>query len=166
MRFRVLPLIVAVAAAICGCAKVKQFDATAQSTGGVFAFGTKSVDKLLRVSVTYSPNPVTLGRSGQMDVTVAIVNITKQQQTFGTQTEQPINVVVREVETGRVLSQVTQGASEDPKLTSPLLNPGERFNFQRRLSTKEMRAGRTYQIEAFVVGYDDKLRGQVQFVPQ
>ena len=165
MRLRVLSLILA-AAAVCGCAKVEQTAATAQSTGGFFSIKPKTIDKALRVVVTYSPNPLKLGRSGQMHVTVAVINQTKQQQTFGTQTEQPVNVLVRDVETGRVLSQLAEGRTEDPRLTSPLLNPGEQFAFERRLSTKEMRAGRTYRIEAFVVGYEDKLRGQVQLVPQ
>ena len=164
MRFRHLPLLVAVAA-FSGCAKVNEIDATARSTGGFFNFG-KSTDKALKIVVTYSPNPVRIGKSGSMDVTVAIVNNTKQQQTIGTQTEQRINVQVTEVGSGRVVAQMQEGRSEDPRLTTPLLNPGEQLAFQRRVSTRDLRAGQTYQIDGYVVGYENKLRGVVQFVPE
>lgn len=165
MRFRHLPLLVAFAA-LSGCAKVNEIDATARSTGGFFNFGGKSVDKALKVVVTYSPNPVRIGKSASMEVTVAIVNNTKQQQTLGTQTEQRINVQVTEVGSGRVVAQMQEGRSEDPRLTSPLLNPGEQLAFQRRVSTRDLRAGQTYQIDGYVVGYENKLRGVVQFVPE
>jgi hypothetical protein len=163
MRLRLVSLTLAAAAA-CGCSKLNEFDATMKSTGGLF--GSSGKQKTLSIDVAYSPNPVKLGRSGSMDVTVAIVNKTKTQQSVGTQTEQRIGVQVREIETGRVLTNLQEGRSEDPRLTSTLLNPGERLSFERRLSTRDMRAGRTYQIEAFVVGSEKTLHGEIQFVPQ
>ncbi len=164
MRFRFLLLLVA-ATALGGCAKVNEIDATARSTGGFFSFGTPT-DKALKVTVSFSPNPVRIGKSSQMDVAVAIVNNTKQQQTLGIETQQRINVVVTEVGSGRVVAQMQEGRSEDPKLTSPLLNPGEQLVFERRISTRDLRAGQTYQIDGYVVGYENKLRSIVQFVPQ
>ena len=163
MRFRLLPLAIALAAAG-GCAQVHELDVTVKNTGGFF--GSSSKQKTLSVDVAYSPNPMRLGRSGSMDVTVSVVNNTKIQQSFGTQTEQRIAVQIREVSSGRVLSTSQEGRSEDPRQTAPLLNPGERLSFERRLSTREMRAGQTYQIEAFVVGSEATMHGHVQFVPQ
>src|SRR5450432_47166 len=151
MRSRLVPLLLA-AAAFGGCAKVNEIDATARATGGFFNFGT-ATDKALKITVTFSPNPVRIGKTSQMDVSVAIVNNTKQQQTLGTETHQRINVVVTEVGSGRVVAQMQEGRSEDPKLTSPLLNPGEQLVFERRISTRDLRAGQTYQIDGYVVGY-------------
>jgi hypothetical protein len=163
MRFRFVPLAIALAAA-CGCAKVAEFDATVKSTGGLF--GPSGKQKTLTLEVAYSPNPVKLGRSGSMDVTVAIVNKTKTQQSLGTQAERRIGVQVREIETGRILSNLQEGRSDDPRLTTTLLNPGERLTFERRLATRDMRAGKVYQIEAFVVGSESTLHGEAQFLPQ
>lgn len=164
MQFRLVPLL-AVIAAFGGCAKLSEIETTAQNTGGFFNFG-KATDKALKVAVSYSPNPVRIGKSSPMEVSVAIVNNTKQQQTLGTEGQQRINVVVTEVGSGRVISQAQEGRSEDPKLTSPLLNPGERLIFQRSISTRDLRAGQTYQIDGYVVGYENKLRAIVEFVPQ
>ena len=165
MRFRLLLVILSIAA-LGGCAKVNEIDATARSTGGFFSFGSKSTDKGLRVVVTYSPNPVRIGKTGQMDVSVAIVNNTKQQQTLGTQTAQRINVQVTEIGSGRVVAQMQEGRSEDPRSTSSLLNPGEQLVFQRKVPTRDLRPGQAYQIDGYVVGYENKLRGAAQFVPQ
>jgi hypothetical protein len=164
MRIRHLPLLVALIT-LSGCAKVNEIDATARATGGFFNFGSGK-DKALKVMVSFSPNPVRVGKSGSMDVTVAIVNNTKQQQTLGTETQQRINVQVTEVSSGRVVAQMQEGRSEDPRLTSPLLNPGEQLSFVRKVSTRDLRAGQTYEILGYVVGYENKLRGTVQFVPQ
>ncbi len=163
MRFRLISLAIAITA-ICGCAKVAQLDTTMKSTGGFF--GPTGKQKSLSVDIAFSPNPVKLGRSGSMDVTVSIVNMTKLQQSFGTQTEQRIGVQVRDIASGRLLANVQEGRTEDPHLTTPLLNPGERLSFARRLSTRDMRAGQTYQLEAYVVGSEPSLHGEVQFVPQ
>ena len=163
MRFRFVPLVLTLAT-LGGCAKFTEFDNTVKATGGFF--GPSSKQKALTVEVGYSPNPVTLGRSGSMDVTVSVVNNTKTQQSFGTQTEQRITVQVREVATGRVLANTQEGRTEDPHLTAPLLNQGERLSFERRISTREMRAGQTYQIEAFVGGSESTMHGEVRFVPQ
>ena len=143
---------------------LREYDNTVKATGGFF--GSSSKQKTLTVEVGYSPNPVKLGRSGSMDVTVSVVNSTKTQQSFGTQTEQRITVQVREIATGRVLANTQEGRSEDPHLTAPLLNQGERLSFERRVSTRDMRAGQTYQIEAFVGGSESTMHGEVQFVPQ
>ncbi len=163
MRIRLVSLAIALTA-VCGCAKVAELDTTMKSTGGFF--GSSGKQKTLTVDVAFSPNPVKLGRSGSMDVTVSIVNMTKLQQSFGTQTEQRIGVQVREIATGRLLSNVQEGRVEDPHLTAPLLNPGERLSFERRISTRDMRAGQTYQLEAFVVGSESTMHGELQFVPQ
>jgi hypothetical protein len=167
MRFRPVPLAVALAlviSAVGGCAKVAELDATVKSTGGFF--GSSGKQKALSVDIAYSPNPVRLGRSGSMDVTASIVNNTKTQQSFGTQTEQRIAIQVREIGSGRIVATAQEGRTEDPRLTTPLLNPGERLSFERRLSTRDLRAGTTYQIEAFVVGSESAMHGQTQFVPQ
>ena len=163
MRFRLLPLAIALTA-VCGCARFQELDATVKSTGGLFGSGDKK--KALTVDVAFSPNPLKVGRNSTMEVTVSIVNMTKLQQSFGTQTEQRIGVQVRDIATGRLLNNVQEGRAEDPHLTTPLLNPGERLSFERRLSTRDMRAGQTYQLEAFVVGSESTMHGELQFVPQ
>ena len=162
MRLRRVCLVIALAA-MCGCSQMKELNTTMQSTGGYFHQGKQ---KTVTMEVTYSPNPVRPSRSGGMDVTVAIVNNTKVQQTFGTQTEQRIGVQIRDISTGSVVATMQEGRSEDPHLTSPLLNPGERLTFERRLPTNNLRAGQTYQIEAFVVGSEQTMHGETQFVPQ
>ncbi len=162
MRFRLVSLAFALLA-LGGCAKVAELDTTVKSTGGFFG---SNKQKVLTVEVGYSPNPVKLGRSGSMEVTVSVVNKTKTQQSFGTQTEQRITVQVRDIASGRVLANTQEGRTEDPRLTAPLLNPGERLTFDRRVSTREMRPGQTYQIEAIVSGTEPVMHGEVQFVPQ
>ena len=167
MPFRALPLAIAlliVVATTSGCTQVATLDATMKSTGGYF--GSSGKQKNLTVEVGYAPNPVLLGRSGAMDVTVSIVNGTRIQQSFGTQSEQRIAIQVREIETGRIVTTAMEGRSEDPRLTTPLLNPGERLSFSRRLSTRDMRAGKTYQIEALLSGSEASMHGETRFVPQ
>lgn len=158
-------LLLAAALAVTGCAKVQELDATSRNTGrSFFGIGPKAKQTGVTIAVDYAPKPVRAGNAKSMTVTVGIVNDSGRQITLSNETGQRIEILLREP-TGRVLTRWSESRSFDTKLTSSLINPGERISFVEKVSTRELRSGANYVLEAFVPGTAN-LKAEVPFTAQ
>ncbi|MBS0658697.1 MAG: hypothetical protein JSR82_10690 [Verrucomicrobia bacterium] len=162
------PLLFAALAVCClpACSKVKELDSTSRNTGrSFFGIGPKSKDSGIQMTADFSPKPVRAGTGKTMTVTIAIANLSKSQATLTNETGQRIEILLRETG-GRVVTRWSESRSFDSKLTSSLINPGEKIEFVERVSTRDLRSGGSYELYAFVPGFEDRLRVVVPFTAQ
>lgn len=155
-------------AAVClpACSKVKELDSTSRNTGrSFFGIGPKTKQTGIQMVADFAPKPVRAGTGKTMTVTVAIVNQSGGQVTLANETGQRIEILLREPG-GRVVTRWSESRSFDSKLTSSMINPGEKIEFVERVSTRDLRSGGSYELYAYVPGFEDRLRVVVPFTAQ
>lgn len=158
-----LVLLVLAAFALPACSKMQELDSTSRGTGrSFFGLGPKTKQTGVKISADFAPKPVRAGTGKTMTVTVSIVNDSRTQVTLSNETGQRIEILLREPG-GRVLTRWSESRSFDTKLTSSMINPGERIEFVEKVSTRDLRSGGSYEIYAFVPGFEDRLRVVVPF---
>ena len=81
-------------------------------------------------------------------------------------TSQRLEILLRDPNSGKVLSQWSQDRTFDPNGGYMLVNPGERLEFHETITTRELKVGNTYNLEAYLVGYDRELRATRVVIPQ
>ena len=47
-----------------------------------------------------------------------------------------------------------------------IINPKERLEYVQPLTTRDLKAGKTYNLEAYLIGYDQDLRATRPLIPQ
>ena len=112
--------------------------------------------KNLTVGMKLEPAQVRLPETHAIEVTVSVVNKGKQAVQLDFPSSVRIEVVVKG-EGGKIVSRWLddQRVEKEPGLL--LINPGERLEYSATISTREMGAGRTFEIEAYFPSYE-KLR--------
>jgi hypothetical protein len=107
----------------------------------------------LTMTMKLDPAAVRLPETRVVEVKVAVVNRARKAVQLDFPTSQRIEVLLKD-EAGRVLSRWSDDQRLDREQGFILVNPGERLEYDARISTRDMAAGRSYQIEAFFPGYD------------
>lgn len=166
MKASSLFALAAAALALPACSKMQELDSTSRNTGRSF-FGIGPQTKQTGISITadYAPKPARAGTGKTMTVTVAIVNNSKGQVSLANETGQRIEILLRQPG-GAVLTRWSESRSFDSRLTSTMINPGERIEFVEKVSTRELRSGGSYEIVAFVPGMEERLKVVVPFSAQ
>lgn len=170
MNRRRLPLLAAALAAFClltclpGCAYLP-FRRKQQALTDKTEPGRKATSQGLTVEMRTSPNPVKLGEVRQVNVTLVLRNVSKKIVTLKFPTTQILEILFRDPNTGQIISQWSSERSftSDPRLV--VINPGERIEYPEPITTRELKAGRPYTLEAYLVGYDKELRATQAVVP-
>ena len=123
------------------------------SFGGKRATGLGHV-----VEMNSAPDPVKLAETRQINVTFILRNVTKKVVTLKFPTTQFIEILLREPNSGKVISQWSSEHqfTGEPRLL--VINPGERLQYEEPISTRELKAGNPYTLEAYVIGYEKDLR--------
>jgi hypothetical protein len=156
-------------ASLAGCARLNPFrraepaPVADQASGAVV--GRKTSTRGLEVELKSSPDPVKLGETRQIQVTLTLRNPTKRGVNLKFPTGQVIEIVLRDAG-GKALSQWSTDRTFEPQGRTLVLNPQERLEFSEPITTRELKPGKTYSLEAYFVGYEGDLRVSRPIIPQ
>ncbi len=120
----------------------------------------------LAVQMKSSPDPVKLGETREINVTLILRNTSKVTANLKFATSQTIEILLREPDTGKVISQWSTDHTFSTESRYVVINPQERVEYNEPITTRDMHAGKTYNLEAYFVGYDQELRAMKPVVPQ
>jgi hypothetical protein len=118
----------------------------------------------LALTMRLDPPTVKAGETRVIDVTVNVANKGKAAVQLDFPTSQRIEVLVKD-ESFKTLSKWSDDQRVETEPGFILVNPGERIEYAARISTRDMRAGRQFTIEAYFPNYD-RLRVSRTVVPQ
>ena len=120
----------------------------------------------LAVEIKSSPEPIKLGETRQIDVTLVLRNKSGVTANLKFATSQLIEILLREPDTGKVVSQWSADHTFSPASRYLVINPQERLEYIEPITTRELKAGKPYNLEAYFVGYDQELRATKVVIPQ
>ena len=120
----------------------------------------------LAVEIKSSPDPVKLGEVRQLEVTVLLRNLSKEPVHLNFPTGQTIEIVLREPNSGKVLSKWSADRVFNSESRYLLVNPQERLEFNEPITTRDLQSGKAYTLEAYFVGYEKDLRATKAIIPQ
>ncbi len=132
---------------------------------GVIGSNTGNL-RILEAQLRVSPEPIKLGETRQIEATLIVRNNGKRAVPLKFATSQRIEVLIRDPGTEKVLSQWSADRTFDPKGSYLIVNPKERLEYKESITTREMKAGRTYNVEAYLIGYDQELHVTKPVTPQ
>ena len=126
--------------------------------------GDATPSRNLAMSITLEPSRVRLTDTRVIEATVSVVNKGKHAVQLEFPTSLRIDVVVK-AEGGRIISRWSDDQRIDREPGILTVNPGERLEYVARISTREMRAGKPFEIEAYFPSYE-RLRARRTVVPE
>ena len=174
-RRRFLPLLsgllaVCVLFDLAGCSLLRRRrgpDAeTATRPVGSRIVGKRSNGKGLTVEIKSEPDPVRLGETREIKVTLIVRNVGKKATTLKFSSGQTIEIALRDMATDQIVSRWSTDRTFTQDQRYLVVNAGERLEYNEPITTRELKAGRTYNLEAFFVGYDPELRAVRPIIPQ
>jgi hypothetical protein len=144
----------------------KADDAAAHTGVGPESTAAKASAHGLAVEIKASPDPLKLGEARQIEVTFTLRNTTKESVDLRFPTSQIIEIVLREQASGKIVSQwsTDQTFQQNGRLLA--INSHERVEYDEPITTRELHAGTTYTLEAWVIGYEQELHAARQIIPQ
>ena len=114
---------------------------------------TRTGWRRLAMTMVLEPPVVKAGETRVIEVTVGVVNKGKDPVQLDFPDSRRIEVLVKD-ESGRVLSKWSDDQRLEKEPGFVLINPGERVEYNARVSTREMTAGKPHTVEAFFPKYD------------
>ncbi len=101
-------------------------------------------------------DPAEFPLSGRREVRVvySLVNSSRQMQRLDFPTSQRLEVTMRGPD-GANLFQWSEDRHFAPSVTSVVVNPGERLEYEAAVPTRDMLGGRVYLVEAVLPGYPE-----------
>ena len=117
----------------------------------------------LAMTMKLEPVQVRLPDTRVIEVTVSVVNNGRTAVHLEFPSSLRVDVVVKE-ERGKMLSKWSDDQPIEKEPGILLINPKERLEYSAKISTREMIAGRPFEIEAFFPSYE-KLRVSRTVVP-
>jgi hypothetical protein len=118
----------------------------------------------LAVSMKLEPAQVRLPETHVIDVTMSVVNKGKQAVQLEFPSSVRIEVVVK-ADGGKIVSRWSDDQRVEKEPGILLINPSERLEYSAKISTREMSAGRQFEIEAYFPSYE-RLRTSRMVVPE
>ena len=120
----------------------------------------------LLLEMKSAPDPLKLGEVRQINVTMILRNVSKKTVTLKFPTTQLIEILLRDPNTGQVVSQWSTDRSftSEPRLL--IINPGEHIDYNEPITTRELKVGKPYTLEAYLVGFDKELRATKAILAQ
>ena len=120
----------------------------------------------LAVEIKSSPDPVKLGETRQIDVTLILRNVSKTPARLNFTTGQTIELLLREPNNGKIIAKWSTDRIFNADARILLVNAQERLEFNEPITTRELQAGKPYTLEGYFVGYEKELRATKAIVPQ
>ena len=117
----------------------------------------------LEMRVKVNPDVIRLSEARSLEVHLQLINRSKKSANLLFNDSRKYDFILRDV-SGKKLAQWSDDQPVNQTPGYVIINPGERAEFVGNVSTRDMVAGRTYTLEALVVGYDN-MRQTVQLTP-
>lgn len=160
-------------AAFTSCARMNPFHraqpaptADAAAAPQTAVVGSRTTPRGLVLEITAMPDPVKLGETRQMQVTLTLRNTGKRAANFKFPSGQEIEILIRDPETGKAITSWSTDHTFDAQPRFVVLNSKERLEFSEPIATRDLKAGRKYSLEAYLIGYDAELRVSRPVIPQ
>ncbi len=118
----------------------------------------------LAVNMKLEPAQVRLSDTRAIEVTVSVVNRGKTAVHLDFPTSLRMDVVVK-AEGGKIISRWSDDERIEKEPGILVINPNERLEYSAKISTREIAAGRPFEIEAYFPSYD-RLRVSRTVVPE
>ena len=128
--------------------------------------GKRATGRGLVVQMQFAPDPVKLADNRTINVTFILRNVTKSLVTLKFPTTQTFEILLRNPNNGQVISQWSTEHQFTADTRLLVINPGERLEYSETITTRELKAGTPYTLEAYIVGYEKDLRVNRAIVPQ
>ena len=128
--------------------------------------GKKPMGHGIVLEVQSSPDPLKLAEAHQINVTLILRNVTAAGVTLKFPTTQIFEILLRDPNTGQIISQWSSEHTFTPDPRLLIVNHGERLEYNESISTRELKAGTPYTLEAYLVGYEKELRVAKAILPQ
>lgn len=109
------------------------------------------------------PDPIRLSDTRSLEVHLQLINRSKKPINLFFNDSRKYDFILRDI-SGKKLAQWSDDQPVNQTPGYVIINPGERAEFVGNVSTRDMLGGRTYTLEALVVGYD-KMREVMQLTP-
>jgi hypothetical protein len=122
-------------------------------SNGQFGPITGPVNNGLEMRVLVSPVPIKLSDARSLEVRIQLINRTKKSQNLTFDTGREYDFILRDAN-GKKLVQWSDDQPANPNPGYVIINPNERSEFVGNISTRDMVAGRLYELEAIIAGYD------------
>ena len=147
-----------------GHGKKDQVPAKARSErNGPFGPVTGPVNYGLEMRLLISPDPIKLSDTRSIEARIQLINRSKKTQNLLFDMGREYDFILRDA-SGKKLVQWSDDQPANPNPGYIIINPNERSEFVGSISTRDMVAGRSYVLEAMIVGYD-KMRTTVNLEP-
>ncbi len=117
----------------------------------------------LEMRVKVNPDVIRLSEARSLEVHLQLINRSKKSANLQFYDSRKYDFILRDV-SGKKLAQWSDDQPVNQTPGYVIINPGERAEFVGNVSTRDMVAGRTYTLEALVVGYDN-MRQTVKLTP-
>lgn len=117
----------------------------------------------LEMRVKLIPEVVRLSDTRALEVHLQLINRSKKGINLLFNDSRKYDFVLRDIN-GKKLAQWSDDQPVNQTPGYVIINPSERAEFVGSVSTRDMVAGRTYTLEATVIGYD-KMRQVIQLTP-
>ncbi len=139
-------------------------DATAQADAGKAKHRANA--RGLDLEVKASPDPLKLGEVREIAVKLTVRNASKQRVTLKFPTYQILEIALRDVGTGAVVSKWSTDRTfqQDARIVS--VNEGERLEYNETITTRELKVGRAYNLEVSFIGYENELLAKKVLIPE
>jgi hypothetical protein len=124
---------------------------------------TGPVNYGLEMRLLVSPDPVKLSDTHSLEARIQLINRSKKSQNLMFETGREYDFILRDAN-GKKLVQWSDDQPANPNPGYVIINPNERSEFVGNISTRDMVAGRSYVLEAMILGYD-KMRTMVNLEP-
>jgi hypothetical protein len=118
----------------------------------------------LAMSVKLDPAKVRLSETRVIEVTVSVVNNGKTAVQLEFPNSLRVDVIVKDGG-GKIISRWSDDQPIEKEPGILLINPKERLEYSAKVSTREMTAGKPFEIEAYFPSYD-RLRTSRTVVPE
>ncbi len=117
----------------------------------------------LELTLTLDPAHIKLSTTKAMKVGLAVVNKSKAAVQLDFPTTQRIEVLLRK-DTSEILSKWSEDQKVEPEQGFLVINPEERLEYSATISTREMKAGQNYFVEAYFPNFPE-LRSSKPITP-
>jgi hypothetical protein len=124
---------------------------------------TGPVNYGLEMRVLISPDPIKLSDTRSLEARIQLINRSKKSQNLIFDTGREYDFILRDAN-GKKLVQWSDDQPANPNPGYVIINPNERSEFVGNISTRDMVPGKSYALEAMIVGYD-KIRTTVNLEP-
>jgi Intracellular proteinase inhibitor len=108
----------------------------------------------LEMRVKVNPEVIRLSETRSLEVHLVLINRSKKPVNLQFNDSRKYDFILLDM-SGKKLAQWSDDQPVNQNPGYVIVNPGERVEFVGNVSTRDMVAGRTYTLEALVVGYDN-----------